>query len=239
MAGCALGVLVISTPSAPMPTPLQSLAQQTWSTFCETPQTLGPTDGVRQQWHRGRPLYTVWVLRVRSPEVLNRWQQACETLGYFMVPQPQHDLHITVWVAGFPCAIPQHDDDVSEQTLSAHATRLRSLPGPIHLTIGGANAFLSCAFLEVQDPHQHLARCRAHLESVGTPEIRFAPYLPHVTLGSFDRTQSTTPIVAALRKLRDLPPIHIVADAIERIDYDTHLDTPPLHTRQRIPLERV
>ena len=209
---------------------------ETWAKFQATPQTLGPTSGARQQWHKGRARYAVWILRVRSEAVLMRWQQVRESLSDRLVPQEPADLHVTLWVAGFPAQVTTHDDDVAEKALRRQSELLSRLEGPIRISVGPANAFLSCAFLEVEDPCGDIARARSLLAAGGASEQRFAPYLPHVTVGSFRKSEPTAPLVALLSAFRDAPPISLGLRDVELVEFDTHVAGSALQTRRQIHL---
>lgn len=208
----------------------------TWSRFTAAPSTLGPTPGAREAWHRGRPRYAVWVLRVDDPAVLARHAAMADVLAPHGA-QPFTDLHITLFVAGFPTAHPRHDDDVHPSTLDAQVDALRAadLPSP-RLSVGGLNAFLSCTFLEVHDPSGGLDALRVPLEDAHR-EVRFAPYVPHLTVGPFGDTRPTGPVAAAIAAFRSLPPLPVRPAALELVSFDAFA-TGPLTTLARVALSR-
>jgi hypothetical protein len=105
----------------------------------------------------------------------------------------------------------------------------------LRLRVGGAGCFASCAVLEVHDPHGDLARLRARLAAHGR-EIRFAPYLPHITVGAFGDSFPPAPIAAALQPWRRAPEIVHVAGAVELVEIDARRAHAPFHVRERIPL---
>jgi hypothetical protein len=145
----------------------------------------------------------VWALRVHDPVVVARMGAVADRLAGAIVPVPRGDAHVTAWVCGFPCAAPTLDDDVADAIIAAQraaVSRLR-LQGP-RLVVGAPNAFATCAFLEIHDPHGDLASLRQALAVPGARELRFAPYQPHVTVGRFHDTRSTGPLAAALGALR-------------------------------------
>ncbi len=205
-----------------------------WSRFLAAPATLGPTPGAREAWHRGRRRYAVWVLRVDAPAVLARHAALADVLAPHGA-LPFADPHITVFVAGFPTAVPLHDDDVAEDTLAEQVAALTTaaLPSP-RLVVGGLNAFLSCAMLEVLDPHGDLDALRAPLAGA-LREVRFAPYLPHLTVGPFGDTRPTGPIADVIRPYRVLPPLPLRPDAIELVTFDASA-AGPLATVARVGL---
>lgn len=203
-----------------------------WSRFVEGPSTLGPTPGVREAWHRGRARYAVWLLRAVDPAILARLDMVRDALAPFGV-EAIAEPHVTVFVAGFPAARPLEDDDIAEATLAAQAEALGAeLPSP-RLAIGGASAFLSCPILEVQDPHGNLEAIRARLGALRR-EVRFAPYVPHLTIGTFVDSRPTGPIAAVLEGLRALPPLALRAEALELVTFDATRAGAALTTETRI-----
>jgi hypothetical protein len=195
---------------------------ETWATFRTRTQTLGPSAGAIDDWRRGRTRYAVWILRVLVREVLARMASVAAQLEDAIVPVQAEDAHVTTWVCGFPATRPTFDDDVAETTLAAQlaaATRL----SPPRLIVGAPNAFASCAFLEVHDPHGDLAAMRAALAVPGAREIRFARYQPHVTVGRFRDTRPTAAIASALAALRagaDAAPLALHGCALELVTLD-------------------
>ena len=195
---------------------------ETWASFRARELTLGPTEGAMEAWRRGRQRYAVWALRVVDPVVIARMAAVADRLAGAIVPVAPERAHVTVWVCGFPCAAPRLDDDVAETTLAAQRRAVAHLPRP-RLVVGAPNAFATCAFLEVHDPHGDLAALRAALAVPGAKEVRFAPYQPHVTVGRFGDTRPAASIARMLAALRDGEPVapHAVADSrLELLELD-------------------
>jgi len=195
---------------------------ETWARFRALQHTLGPTEDAIETWRRGRERYAVWALRVADPVVIARMAAVADLLAAAIVPVAAERAHVTVWVCGFPCAAPRLDDDVAETILAAQR-RVAARSARPRLVVGAPNAFATCAFLEVHDPHGDLAALRVALAVPGAKEVRFAPYQPHVTVGRFGDTRSAAPIADALAPLRAPEHItfHTVADAaLELIEVD-------------------
>lgn len=172
-----------------------------WADFRRRTTTLGPTPGAAEAWRAGRDRYAVWALRVSTPEVLARAAVVATRLGGAIDPVPARHAHVTIWVCGFPAAQPRRSDDVAEAVLAEQCRRVESV-GRTRFTVGAVNAFATCAFLEVDDAAGELADLRRRLHVAGAPEIRFAPYVPHVTVGRFVDTRPTAPLAASLGELR-------------------------------------
>jgi hypothetical protein len=174
---------------------------ESWARFLALERTAGPSAGAIDDWRRGRERYAVWALRLRAPEVIARMAAVAERLGDSIVRVRPDDAHVTAWVCGFPAANPVFDDDVTDGILAAQRAAVAGRAAP-RLLIGAPNAFATCAFLEVHDPHGDLAALRAALAVPGAKEVRFARYQPHVTVGRFAASGPAAPIARAIAALR-------------------------------------
>ncbi len=207
-----------------------------WEAFCAAGTTLGHTPGEREAWHRGRGRYALWLLRLDPGPVAERVRVMQERLGGLVRPGRTQDLHVTVFVCGFPAPVVHHDDDVAEHRLAqAHQDLQAVLPRAPELIVGGVNGFRSCAVLEVADPLGDLARVRTRLAQ-WSDEVRFEPFRPHVTLGTFPETVSVAPLIQALGALRHQPPLTWRPQALELVEFDARAEQPVLETRWRVHL---
>lgn len=204
----------------------------TWATFLAAREALGPSPGALEAWHRGRARYAVWILEIDEPAALARQAAVADRLAGLVVPVPPGRAHVTVWVCGFPCKTPVHDDDVTEAVLEAQVAAARKVTAA-RLALGAANAFLTCAFLEVHDRAGELAALRAALAVPGAREVRFSGYLPHLTIGRFPDARPTAPIAARLEPLRALEPIPLLPSALALIELDARAPEAPWRTRFR------
>lgn len=182
---------------------------RTWQRFLRG-HTLTETPGVREGWHRGRPRYHVLVLRVPDAAVQQRRAAVAAALTGWLLPSAPDDPHVTAWVYGFDAPAP-------------HPLEGRTFP----LQIGGANSFASCPFLA--------ARCtalRAIRDAVPgrtlSPEERWAPWLPHLTVGRYAVAVAGRAVAARLRGLRGMPPISC-AGRLVRCWVDPQDETGALH----------
>ncbi len=204
-----------------------------WQDFIAGPRTLGPTAGVREAWHKGRPRYAAWVLRVRDERVDERVRALHEALAGQVAPWPLAGLHVTLYVAGFPTASPTHDDDVHEEALEQAVEHLTGARAPV-LRVGAANSFLSCPVLEVELDEAGYG-LRTQLASAHR-EVRFAPYRPHLTLGTWPGRVPVAPLVEALRPWRELPEITVRIDHLELATFDAHVAGAPLEPERVVRL---
>lgn len=207
-----------------------------WSAFVKRDKTLGSGSGIREQWHEGRTTYAVWAFRVKTSAVQERVQDIQQSLRSLVSPILIPQLHITVWVAGFPCKTVRRDDDVTFAVLDHQRQSLLSscLFAP-RLRVAGACAFFSCAILEVHDPHHDLARLRAHL-SQSLDEVRFSRFNAHITIGLFDIAQPTSKLVKVLQLYRDIDSIDITPQTLELVFFNALIPRAPLETQATVTL---
>ncbi len=204
------------------------------SRFRAREHTQGETPGVREAWHRGRKRYAVWIVRVEEACVAERALQVARALERFIVPQPRSDLHVTVWVAGFPTHAPEHDDDIAEAVLSAQAEALSKVER-FSLRVTGASSFYSVPYLAVEADRGLLDEIRTRLAAHGR-EQRFEGYVPHVTLGRYRGSLPTAPIAEVLQGLFELPALELPVAALEWVELDAQREGSPLVTRRRVTL---
>jgi len=193
-----------------------------WAAFCARKATLGPTPGAAESWRAGRDRYLVWALSVSVPAALARSAAVAERLGDAVVAVPARDAHVTLWVCGFPAARPHRNDDVGEDVLREQCRRMAG-QGGTRFTVGRPNAFATCAFLEVDDELGDLAALRERLHVPGTREVRFGPYLPHLTVGRFVDSRPVAPLAATIAELREGPhaaPLAITDAALTLLELD-------------------
>lgn len=166
-------------------------------------------------------------------------------LAPWAIATPPGELHVTVYVSGFPGARARTRDDVTGPIL---ARQLRALAvsgcasGAIGVGLPGS--YRAAPFLRVDDASGVLARVRRTLAAAlpaGAPsELRFAPFDPHVTLGRYRADEPTGPIVGALSRERDIAlaegPVPVMVRCIELVTFDPAIAGAALTTRARVSL---
>ena len=221
----------------PAPCDLHATFAATWQTFCAAPRMLGPTSGHRAQWAAGRTTYAVWGIRVSAESVLERVAAVQQELGSGVRKMPLGELHITCWVAGFPTSVsPVHNDDIREAALERQAEALQDHRS-FRLLVGGTNSFTTAPFLEVYDPDGGLASLRQTLARCGPNEVRFAPYQPHVTVGTARADIPTASVQACLAARRGLPAIELTVRCVEQLRFDACQPGAALHTHCMVSLQ--
>ena len=187
------------------------------------------------QWHRGRQRYALWSIPVECPAVLSRMQAARELLGDWLQPAGERQAHITLFVCGFPCANARHDDDITLAQLDAQYEALARLQlAPFELLIGGLDSFASAAFLRV-DAESPLQQLRLALAGI-TPEVRQAPYVPHLTLGLYRCAASASDWHRRTQPMQDLQRLHLPVRAVQLLSYEAAIPQGPLRIERQLVL---
>jgi 2'-5' RNA ligase len=224
----------------------------TWKRFGDAPSTLGPTPGVREAWHQGRQRYAVWVVRVCDQRIAARAAQIAMQLSDVasQVPVTQH--HITLFVCGFPLkseapvaarhtATGQVNDDVESRVLQGQVSALQQAAArSFDIQIGRVNAFLTAPFLEVHDPSSGISRLRATLggalQNRTLREVRFTPFLPHLTIAHFAAGADPAELATRLLPYRELEPLSYRVHAVELVDFCAFTEHPPFRVLARVEL---
>ena len=137
------------------------------------------------EWHHGREHYSVWLIELRSEEILKKFHAARDHLSEFLIQPYQRQPHITIFVCGFLADTLHYDDDYSAEQFGRHAHLLKEAAvKPFSVEIGGLNSFASAPFLEVADLEGGLDRVRALFLTTGM-EIARSTYMPHITVGLY------------------------------------------------------
>ncbi len=172
------------------------------------------------QWHRGRKTYCVWMYHVDDRQLLQRRDRILDSVQAVVEVLPVQHLHITVFVSGFLSVQRVRNDDVEESLLARQAQRLQgcAFPAP-RLRVGGAGCFLTGPFLYAHDMTETTKHIRAILAD-GQAEVRFKPFVAHITLGHFLASLPTGPIAEVMDRWRSLPPIVIQPEALELVSFD-------------------
>ena len=159
-----------------------------WQQFLRAPAVLPGDPGVREAWHQGRRWYNVSVLMLEEPEIQARRAAVFSALAPLLRPSAPATPHITVWVHGFgPPDFSMEGEEVD-------------------VVVGRVNSFRSCVFLEVYAPQ--LPQLRSGFSG---PEERYAPYLPHLTVGCYRQAARPRELLPLFRPFRRLPPLRLRA----------------------------
>lgn len=126
----------------------------------------------------------------------------------FVSLHPEHFMHITLLLAGFPVEHPSSEKEVSHEWLQKVAgrlkPRLRSFPA-FELKLANLNAFPGAAFVEIHEGHMLEHLINEVQQSCG---LKRPPGPPHLTLAYFqapDGTPIPRELISAIEPYRDWP----------------------------------
>lgn len=158
-------------------------------------------------WHRGRSTYAVWTIDLVEPDILAYLQRTREHFADLLVHPSRRQPHVTVFVSGFLVEHAQWDDDYTLAQCCAHKQRLRQLALPaFEITLGAVQSFASALYVAVHDDAGGIAALRQALQEV-MPELRWGPYVPHVTLGMYRQAMATHDVVQRITDYALLRPV--------------------------------
>ncbi len=189
------------------------------SHFSASPHTLGLECRDYPEWHKEREYYGVWVIDADTPAVRALVAKARNHLTGLLA-HSDRQAHITLYVCGFIEPTRRFNDDFTPAMLAAQCRALESLDiGPFDLHLGGLNSFDSAVFLTVDDPANRLDTLRRALSQAGSPEIRQAAYVAHLTVGLYCGTFDKRSVSQRLTTFSAGPPIALRVNSLQFVRY--------------------
>lgn len=163
-------------------------------------ETVVADPAVLAAWQSGPRWFHVVVAMIHDDDVEARRLEIAGLLGEDLVAvAAPRQPHVTIWAAGFEPDLNLPDG------------------GTIPLQVGGPDSFASAAYLQVSGPG--VQRVRSRMTADGFPEVREAPFVPHVTVGTYLRRVPMSEVHARLTEWADPGPIpvtghirHLVVD---------------------------
>nr|WP_314522934.1 2'-5' RNA ligase family protein [uncultured Acinetobacter sp.] len=138
------------------------------------------------EWHFGRSNYALWYIDVDQPELIEYLDEIRAQFADLLVPNPQRQFHITIFVCGFlTSSEKQYDDNFQIQQLQQQIKLVEALQlKPFELEITQIDSFSSALFLQIKDQQGVLTQIRQQFARV-SEEIAALEYCPHITLGLY------------------------------------------------------
>lgn len=170
------------------------------------------------EWHRGRELYSLWLIELDDQAVHPRVEAARKHLGGLLHSTYARQPHITLFVCGFLVDVPRFDDDFSMQQVLLQERALHDAAiAAFRVDIGGLNSFSTAPFLEVVDRDGGIERVRAIL-SCTESEIGRSTFIPHVTVGLYGGTFRSEDVVQRISSF----PTDVCSCTVSRITFATY-----------------
>lgn len=188
------------------------------------------------EWHKGRQRYGIWMVPIDCPQVLGYVAQVTGQLADLLHPSRRQP-HLTVFVCGFEQPGRVHDDDFTAAQLARQIAALQDLqPSACTLQVGGPDSFSSAAYLRVADPDGQLERWRKALAE-SCQEVRFGPYVPHVTLGLYRRQLTAAELRLRLQRVTGVQQLELPVNRLEYVTYESSDMFGPLRCTQAVRLD--
>ena len=194
-------------------------------------------------WGGGHTLSASLIVPVEASRYRERLEPLRDTLHPFpfVSLHPDHFMHITLLLLGFPVEKAEGDNEVSwERLRGIEAGARQALSGQRAFTVrlANLNAFSGAAFVEVHDGGMldglRVALCeRCGLKKPSGP--------PHLTLAYFhapDNAPAPEALISAVARYRDWPVGELAVEAVEMTLLDLSLDYPEPEIVATIPLEK-
>jgi 2'-5' RNA ligase len=195
------------------------------------------------EWREGHSLSASLMIPVESSRFRERLEPLRDALRPFpfVSLHPDHFIHITLLLIGFPVEEPEEEDEVSDERLAeieAGARRVLSGLPAFTVRLGNLNAFPGAAFVEVHDGGT-LSRLREALRE--GCELESPPGLPHLTLAYFhapDGAPVSEELISAIERYRNWEVGELAVESVEMTALDLRLDYPEPETLAVIPLQK-
>ena len=194
-------------------------------------------------WSGGHTLSASLIVPVEASRYRERLEPLRDALHPFpfVSLHPDHFMHITLLLLGFPVEEAEGENEVSRERLRGiEAGARQALSGLRAFTVrlANLNAFPGAAFVEVHDGGM-LDRLRAALcERCG---LKKPSGPPHLTLAYFhapDNAPAPEALISAVARYRDWPVGELAVEAVEMTLLDLSLDYPEPEIVATIPLEK-
>jgi 2'-5' RNA ligase len=187
------------------------------------------------EWRRGRVRYGIWVVPIDDPAMLDYVASAQRLLADLLHPMVQRQPHLTVFVCGFERPACSLDDDFSLMQLQAQIRALhRTCETSFALPLAAPDSFASAAFVAVDDPQGRLAAWRKVLGNESR-EVRQAAYVPHITLGLYER-QVPAEIVRKRLSEIEAPAAPLQVNSLHYATFDARLQFGSLESQYKLLL---
>ena len=193
-------------------------------------------------WGGGHTLSASLIVPVEASRYRERLEPLRDALHPFpfVSLHPDHFMHITLLLLGFPVEKAEGENEVSRERLRGiEAGARQALSGLRAFTVrlANLNAFPGAAFVEVHDGGMldglRVALCeRCGLKKPSGP--------PHLTLAYFhapDNAPAPEALISAVARYRDWPVGELAVEAVEMTLLDLSLDYPEPEIVATIPLE--
>lgn len=192
-------------------------------------------------WGGGHTLSASLIVPVEASRYRERLEPLRDALHPFpfVSLHPDHFMHITLLLLGFPVEEAEGENEVSRERLRGiEAGARQALSGLRAFTVrlANLNAFPGAAFVEVHDGGMLNALREALSIGCGLERVQGPPHLTLAYFQAPDGTPVPNALISAIERYRDWPVGEVAVDGAEMTLLDLRTDYPKPGTLARIPL---
>jgi 2'-5' RNA ligase len=186
-----------------------------------------------KEWHKGIKYFGFWAIEITSPLCLNKIKIYQEHLKDKLHPNYLRQAHITLITSGLLSDKHFSNDLILKQVKKIKKSNIKAFT----LSLSNANSFSTCPYLCVNDSLDKIDFIRKCLYDEILKEINPNKYIPHVTLGFYNKAYKTSDIIENISTL-NLPDIEFEVKNIVFAQYETKDIQGSYEVLHRIKLSR-
>lgn len=199
--------------------------------------TLPTQLGDFHDWHQGIKEYGFWAIEVQQDACLNRIQESQHALKDLLHRGYQRQPHIKLLAAGLV-----DSNHYCDKKLKQHITAIKQAQfKSFNLSMNHIDSFSTCPYLAIEDQQKMLSALRQSLDDCHEEDSP-CHYIPHVTLGFYNKAYEIPALKNLLQKLNQewkIKPHRELNINVTEIIYAQYLTQElqgPYRVLQRIPL---
>jgi 2'-5' RNA ligase len=185
------------------------------------------------EWHQGIKYYGFWAIEINNKNCLKRIHASQQQLADKLHPHYLRQPHITLSAAGL-----LDEQYFTQASLQQQIKKLKeSALSNFSLKLSNADSFSTSPYLSISDPSHSLEKLRTLLHTA-CKEQDASKYVPHVTLGFYNKAYKTISLLTQLADIDARNTEFIVSDIVFA-QYETHEIQGPYKVLHRIVFDAL
>lgn len=184
-----------------------------------------------KQWHKGIKYFGFWAIEISSASCLEKTKIYQKHLKDKLHPNYLRQAHITLVASGLLSNEHFSNDLILKQVEQIKKSNIKAFT----LSLSNPNSFSTCPYLCIHDSLGKLDFIRECLSNDKSKEINPKKYIPHVTLGFYDKAYKTSDIIRNITTV-NLPDIKFTVNELVFAQYETKDIQGPYEVLHRIKL---
>tara|TARA_B100001063_G_scaffold66200_1_gene60206 strand:+ start:3474 stop:4091 length:618 start_codon:yes stop_codon:yes gene_type:complete len=184
-----------------------------------------------KQWHKGIKYFGFWAIEISSPSCLEKTKIYQKHLEDKLHPNYLRQAHITLVASGLLSNEHFSNDLILKQVKQIKECNIKAFT----LNLSKPNSFSTCPYLFIDDSLGKLDFIRKCLHNEISKKINTRKYIPHVTLGFYNKVYKTSDIVKKISKL-NLHDIEFTVNELVFAQYETKDIQGPYEVLHRVKL---